>query len=188
MIRIETINHWSGLVSQPPFDQLKRAGTSQETVLLRRHSWFRASMAHMAPTFHRQPGSWRRKGTNMPSLGDLVDGGWFQAKVVQFEHRRAGSWRFLVFGSFSMGFHSFSSPTSSWLHQAALGGSTSPPAARSMKGKMEPEQRQALIEEGKKIKEDWDVASNKGDWLFRIGHWKVAILRTNILKVLNLAA
>lgn len=26
--------------------------------------------------------------------------------------------------------------------------------ARSMKGKMEPEQRQALIEEGKKIKED----------------------------------
>lgn len=123
----------------------------------------------------------------MPSLGGPVDGGWFQAKVVQFEHRRAGSWRFLVFGSFSAVFMFFITNQQLKLHQAALAGSTSPPAARSMKGKMEPEQRQALIEEGKKIKEDWDV-SKKGDWLFRIGHWKVAILRTNILKVLNLAA
>ena len=43
---------------------------------------------------------------------------------------------------------------------------------------MEPEQRQALIEEGKKIKEDWDVASKGGDWLFRTRHRKVGISKT----------
>lgn len=44
-----------------------------------------------------------------------------------------------------------------------------PPAARSMKGKMEPEQRQALIEEGKKIKEDWDPTKAIGCFELDIG-------------------
>ena len=76
-------------------------------------------------------------------------------KRAQEDSSRVGSWSWVGPSSPQKMAHQLASAVCFWPHKAPEG----PTIARSMKGKMEPEQRQALIEEGKKIKEDWDVDS-----------------------------